>query len=179
MIIITIIITTIIIIITTRGQHSLMPGSRSNPTQKAQNCPRIPGPTNPLSPFLLEENTDGQRDPWILNVGSLLLALPAPCGLILPIVPEPQSALRCPPGCPSMAELTHFSGGWGHRKRPTHSSGLSEHNRHCLRLRCSACALMSGSVTLRKAGYPDKGAAFLLPKELISISPYTPDHIEL
>lgn len=105
-----------------------MPGSRSNPTQRIQNCPFIRVPNNPFSLSLIE-NTKEQSNLWISNIRSFLLALPAPCGLILPVVPEPQLALMCPV-CPTVVELTCSSGSWGHRKMLTRGFGLSEHNRH-------------------------------------------------
>lgn len=76
----------IMIIITTRGQHSLMPRSRSYPTppKRCRTAPSFQdqGPINPLGLSPIEDLTEEQRDQWILNSRSVLLVIPVPYGLI-------------------------------------------------------------------------------------------------
>lgn len=142
-----------------------MPGNRSYPTQNVQNCPFIPGPTNPLGLSPVEKNTDQQRDVRISNPKSFLLAWLASCALTLPVVPEPQSAFRCPV-CLIVVELPCFKGDWENREVliSRGSFGLCEQNRHLQKAVCCLPQLwLTVYNTFYKAAVPMKelGSSFL------------------
>ena len=166
----------LVLLLSLEGNTLLCLGGGLILTQKVQNCPLIPGALG-LSP--VEENTEEQRDLWVSNPRSFLLALPAPLGLILPVVLKSRSALRCPV-YPIVAEGACFSGEWGNRGMLTRSFGLSEHNRHFHKAMLFVPSFDCLEVyAFYKASSIDTGASFLLHKELISVLPYTPYHSEL